>query len=259
MPLPGAPLVATESTLLARARQGDRAAAIRLTSELQQCSQAADFARSFGNYTLDRWMAERVFANNQTPESLAAIRAAVAHNMDYVEQRKTLCTGMQGKSENATIFEAWWMAARLGDDNATACLLSPNRELPANSSAADREAYDREAMQLSERGLANGNWHVVQALSYVYSYSGVEGQTGPVSHIDWPQRLRMDWLQRLSYPDGSADAKERDSSISLLRERMTPEEASAAEQDARAMFERSFRNVAPVPVNQIACVAPGME
>lgn len=253
-PLRGEPLIASAPILTMQSRMGDREAADRLFAESRQCLKFRLLDSFFGKVGYAKWLAnnEAYLASVDQAER-ERITTAIATNLDFIESSRDLCAGIGADFNDGRIYNTALIAARLGNDDATACLLASPYDLPKRTPAEARE-FDREAMALGQASLQRGSWKTVLAMAQIYSYNGIEGQTGPVSHLSEVNFLKMIRLERRGVPDGTADAAQLDRMIAAVEPTVPRNDSAATERWADDMFLRFFRSSGPPPpLTSVAC------
>lgn len=242
LPPPWEPLQISEPALMKLASMGDRPAAERLFAEARRCLKARRLEPFFKGKNYEAWAADA--ENRQYLDAMDKARRdrsirAVKANIELANASDRLCGNTDATLSDGQIYRIAFVAARLGDDDATACILSGAYD-PPKMTPLQAAAFDSEAMELGRRALARGHWNTVLALEAVYSYSGVEGQTGPVSHINPADFLKMLNLQWRGTPRDTPESSALARQIEFVQTRVTPAEKFAAERWADETYARAF-------------------
>jgi hypothetical protein len=246
LPPPWQSLQVSEPALMRLALAGDRPAAERLFVEARQCLKARRLRDFFRGTSYRAWVAaNRSYLAGLDPARRDRTLRGVRANIDLVNASERLCGNTDATLSGGRIYPIAFAAARLGDDDATACILAGVYD-PPKMTPSQAAAFDGEAMELGRRALAHGHWKTVLALEMVYGYSGVEGQTGPVSHIDAAGYLRMLRLQWRGTPPGTAEASALARQIEAVEGRLAPFEQLAAERWADETYARAFAASGPI-------------
>lgn len=245
-PPPWEPLQASEPTLMKLANMGDRPAAERLFRETRQCLNARWFKDFFKGQTYETWLATnqpylQAMDSTKRDRAMKKAEANIALGNSYERH----CGNTDAILADGAFYPIALAAARLGDDDATACILS-GLYAPPKMTPTQAAAFDSEAMALGRRALSHGHWNTVLALRTVYSYSGIEGQAGPVSHINSVDYLRVLNLLWRGTPRGTPESSELAKLIEAVENRVTPAEKFAAERSADETYARAFSGSGPV-------------
>lgn len=245
-PPPWMPLQASEPTLTKLATMGDRSAAERLFVEARRCLKARRLKAFFKGKNYETWAADnRQYLEAKDSASRDRIMAGVKANIALVNTYDRLCGDTDAILADGQFYQIAFAAARLGDDDATACILSGFYD-PPKMTPMQAAAFDDEAMELGRRALTHGHWNTVLALETVYGVSGIEGQTGPVSHLNAADYLRVLNLQWRGTPRGTPESSALAQQIQAVEARVTPAEKFAAERWADETYAQSFSASGPV-------------
>jgi hypothetical protein len=181
------------------------------------------------------------------------VMSQVEANIHLVETSSRLCANADTGLSERQFFGIAFAAARLGNDDATACLLSVPYD-PPKMTPAQSDAFDAEAMALGQRALDHGNWNTVLAMQHVYSAVGAEGQLPPVSHINHADFLKVVSLQLRGTPPTSSQRLPLEREIAAVEATVTPAEKFAAERWADDLYARVFFASGPAPSPEsVAC------
>lgn len=246
LPPPWAPLQASEPTLWKLASAGDRPAAERLFVETLQCLKARRAKDFFKGKTYETWAAGnqaylQAMDSAKRERTMEGVKANIALGNAY----ERLCGNTDAILADGRFYPIALAAARLGDDDATACILSGFYD-PPKMTPSQAAAFDSEAMELGRRALARGHWNTVLALETVYAAMGVEGQTGPVSHVNPADYLRVLNLQWRGTPRGTPESSALAKQIEAVEAEVTPAQKFAAERWADETYAKSFSASGPV-------------
>jgi hypothetical protein len=248
------PLESSGPTLMQLARMGDRSAADRLFAESRQCLKAGRMKSFFKGVDYATWLVN----NQKLLESMDQSRrnlvmSQVEANIHLVETSSRLCANADTGLSEGQIYGIAFAAARLGNGDATACLLSAPYD-PPKMTPAQSDAFDAEAMALGQRALDHGNWNAVLAMQHVYSAVGAEGQLPPVSHINHAYLLKVVSLQLRGTPPTSSQLLPLEREVAAVEATVTPAEKFAAERWADDMYARVFFASGPAPgPESVAC------
>lgn len=245
-PPPWEPLQASEPTLWKLASMGDRAAAERLFGEARQCLMARRLQDFFKGKTFETWVAsEQPYLRSLDSAERARVMQGVKARIALADSHDRLCGNTDAVLANGKIYRIALAAARLGDDDATACILSGAYDAP-KMTPIQAAAFDSEAMELGARALTRGHWNTVLALQTVYGVSGIEGQVGPVSHINAEDFLKVLHLQWRGTPQGTPESSELARRIEIVEAGVTPAQQFAAERWADETYARFFSASGPL-------------
>ena len=234
-------------TLMELARLGDRSAADRLLAESRQCLEVSRLKKFFRGVDYATWLVnnQKLLETMDQPRR-NLVMSQVKANINLVETSSQLCVNADTDLSDGQIYDILFTAARLGNDDATACLLSAPYD-PPKMTPAQSKAFDTEAMALGQRALDHGNWNTVLAMKHVYSAMGVEGQVGPVSHINHADFLKVLSLQLRGTPHTSLNLLPLERQIEAIEATVTPAEKFSAERWADDMYARIFFASGPAP------------
>jgi hypothetical protein len=246
-PPPGQPLQASRSNLMELADLGDRSAADRLLSESGRCLKANRMKEVFKDKNYAMWLDEnKQLLESMDPPTRARTMTSAKANIELPETSRSLCEGAEAGLSDGQIYAIALDAARLGNNDATACILAGFYD-PPKLNPEQLRAFDTEAMELGRRALEQGSWNNVLALLSVYSYSGAEGQTGLISHINRADQLRVLSLLFRGTPTNSAERLPLAEQVRTLERTLTPSESFAAERWADDVYARAFVASGPAP------------
>jgi hypothetical protein len=248
------PLETSEPTLMQLARMGDRSAADRLFAESRQCLKAGRMKSFFKGVDYATWLVnnQKILEAMDEPRRNLTM-SQVEANIGLVETSSRLCANADAGLSDGQMYGIAFAAARLGNDDATACLLSAPYD-PPKMTPAQSNAFDTEAMALGQRALDHGNWNAVLGMQHVYSAVGAEGQLPPVSHINYADLLKLVSLQLRGTPPTSSQRLPLERQIEALEATVTPAEKFAAERWADDMYARVFFASGPAPSPEsVAC------
>jgi hypothetical protein len=246
LPPPWESLQTSEPTLWKLASMGNRPAAERLFVETKQCLKARRLKEDFKGQTYDSWAAaNQTYLQSMDSAKRAQTSEKVRANIALGDAYERLCGNIKDIHAEERFYPIAFAAARLGDDDATACILSGFYS-PPKMTPDEAVAFDREAMDLGRRALANGHWNTVLALEMVYGYSGVEGQAGPVSHLNYVDYLKVLNLHWRGLPRGTPESSQLARQIEAVEGHVTPAEKFAAERWADETYAKSFSDSGPL-------------
>lgn len=248
------PLQVSQSTLMELASSGDRTAADRLFAESMRCLKAIRMKDFFKGMDHAAWLAEnRKLLEAMDPPTRARTMTTVNANIELIETSSQLCENAKAGLSDGQIYGIALAAARLGNDDATACLLGGFYD-PPKMNPEQAQAFHIEAMKLGRRALNNGNWNTVLALQTVYATVGVEGQTGPVSHISHADYLKVLSLLLRGTPRNASELLPLEQQVKALELTLSPADRFAAERWADDMYARVFFASGPAPsMNSTGC------
>lgn len=240
------PLRTSEPILWGLAARGNRPAAERLFVEAKQCLEARRMHDFLKSHTYESWLAHkqplmRTMSAAEREQFMEAANARFELGNSY----DRLCGNADTLLAHGQFYRYALTAARLGDDDATACVLSGLFD-PPTTTPMEAAALDAEAMALGQRALERGHWKTVLALKNVYSLQGFEGQAGPVSHISRADYLKMLYLQSLGTPHGTADSSALAQQIQATEAEVTSAQKFSAERWADETYARYFSRSGPV-------------
>jgi hypothetical protein len=237
------PLQSSAPTLWKLSSHGNRAAAERLFHEAQQCLMARGAKDFFKGQTFETWAAShQSYLQSLGPRERADTVAGVESRIALAGAYERLCGDhADAVLADGSIYFMALNAARLGDDDATACILANAYDAPTMD-PPQAAAFDREAMALGQRALTHGHWNTVLALQTVYGVSGVEGQVGPVSHINSMDFLKVLYLTARGTPQDTPEASEMAKRIDIVTstQGITPSQNFAARRWADETYARFF-------------------
>ncbi|MGH8083192.1 MAG: hypothetical protein ACREP7_21615 [Lysobacter sp.] len=198
LPPPATPLKTSYAELQARANGGDADAASRLLRDLDRCNRLRGSQWKNDGATND--------LTRKTTEGMSAAQLRTYQmQLDAMELRQQalrknqeLCAGVDDKLLD-TLVPNIAQAARLGDPQARSCYLDRGPLYDARTLVRHPEsmqAYRSGASALIDRGLATGDWRIVDLLQQAYEpgsqnlLSGLIG-SDPVQHYRYLKLYRL--------------------------------------------------------------------
>ena len=239
LPPPTAPLATTFTDLQARANAGDADAARRLVRDLDRCSRqrAADWKNAGTTQALlDRGTEGMNAAQLRTYQTLLD---AMDVRQQTAARNRDLCAGVDDRMLD-TLVANIAQAARLGDADARACYLGEGplynvRSLLEHPGVL--QSYRRDANAMIERGLAAGDWRVVDLLQRAYE-PGAQGLLAGMLGPDPAQHYRYLKLYRLGAEPHRAGQLDRQ--IAAVAASLPPERIYEADRWAQTAFKENF-------------------
>lgn len=209
LPPPGAPLGRAFAALQARADAGDLAAATRLYRDLGACRRLARMQREIRVYSDEVLAARADGASAQQRQALRAGLEAAEANERALEALRAQCEGVDA-AMLGSFAPNLQKAALLGEPYARACYLARGPGIDAAGLLDHPErlsAYRGHARTLVERGLADGDWRVLDQLRGALE-PGADNMLAAALGADAAQRYRYLKLFRLGAPPqpGATDA-----------------------------------------------------
>ncbi|WP_394538406.1 hypothetical protein PRJ39_22140 [Lysobacter enzymogenes] len=239
LPPPGAPLRRGFAALQARADAGDAGAATRLYRDLSQCRRFVRLERDVQRYS-DEVMAAAGgdgAAARSRQGSRAALEAAEA-NERVLDGLRAQCEGVDAAMLGALVPNLQ-TAALLGEPYARACYLARGPGLDAAGLLDHPErlsAYRGNARTLIERGIADGDWRVLEQLRGAYE-PGADSLLAAAVGGDAAQRYRYLKLFRLGAP---AQPGATDEDLATAAAELSPTQLADAEGWAARTFNQNF-------------------
>lgn len=237
LPPPGAPLKRGFAALQARADAGDAGAATRLYRDLSQCRRFVRLERDVRRYS-DEVMAGGDGADARSRQgSRAALEAAEA-NERVLDALRAQCQGVDAAMLGALVPNLH-KAALLGEPYARACYLARGPGLDAAGLLDHPErlsAYRGTARTLIERGIADGDWRVLDQLRGAYE-PGADSLLAAAVGDDAAQRYRYLKLFRLGAPSQPGAS---DEDLATAAARLGPTQLAEAEAWATRTFNQNF-------------------
>ncbi|SDX76438.1 hypothetical protein SAMN05421681_107282 [Lysobacter enzymogenes] len=237
-PPAGTPLRRAFPTLQARADAGDLAAATRLYRDLNQCRGFARRERDVRRYS-DELLAAR--ANATDPRQRETLRAgleAAEANERTLDALRAQCQGVDD-AMLGSLAANLQKAALLGEPYARACYLArgPGFDAAALLDHPERiSAYRGTARALVERGIADGDWRVLEQLRGALE-PGADTLLAAAVGRDAAQRYRYLKLFRLGAPPQPGVT---DEDLAMAAAKLSPTQLADAEAWATRTFNQNF-------------------
>lgn len=235
-PPAGTPLRRAFPTLQARADAGDLAAATRLYRDLDQCRGFARRERDVRRYS-DELLAARANDPRQRDTLRAGLEAAEA-NERALDALRAQCQGVDD-AMLGSLAANLQKAALLGEPYARACYLArgPGFDAAALLDHPERiGAYRGTARALVERGIADGDWRVLDQLRGALE-PGADSLLAAAVGKDAAQRYRYLKLFRLGAPP---QAGVTDEDLAMAAAQLSPTQLADAEAWATRTFNQNF-------------------
>lgn len=238
LPPANAPLARAFAALQARADAGDRAAATRLYRDLSLCRRLARLEGDTRRYS-DEVLGKR--GERLSGQGLQHYRAeleAAEANERVLEDMRALCAGADGAMLGA-LAPNLLKAATLGEPYARACYLArgPGIDPAGLLDHPERlSAYRGNARTLIERGIADGDWRVLDQVRAAYE-PGADTLLAAVVGADPQQRYRYLKLFRLGAP---AQAGAADADLAAAAAKLSPSQLAEADAWAARTYNQNF-------------------
>lgn len=242
----GMSLATSYQSLARRARAGDTEAAVRLFDDLSECLHVSRLDTAFKagiknkNSFLNNPGGSRLSANEQTRDL-----DVIQQERDEIQRADVLCGNLPDDFNDGRIYQVALQAARVGDADATACLLMAPFDTTRPTPEQGREYVD-EVTQLAEDGLRRGNWNVASAMRFIYSpwsIDGIGSRAGYQVFLKTPdpvKELQYSELIRLGTPDDTPEAAHLDRGLSMMRSTLSSAQQGIAERWAERTYTRHF-------------------
>lgn len=238
MPPAQMPLARAFAPLRARADSGDVVAATRLYRDLHACRRFAALQREVQRYS-DELLSQRGDgADAQRPQAVRAGLEAADANERALEALRARCAGADAGMLDA-LAPSLQQAALLGEPYARACYLARGPGIDAAGLLDHPErlsAYRGNARTLIERGIADGDWRVLDQLRGAYE-PGADGLLAAAVGKDAGQRYRYLKLFRLGAPP---QAGATDEDLTMAAARLSPTQLADADAWAARTFNQNF-------------------
>ncbi|MDQ0008203.1 hypothetical protein J2T07_000362 [Luteibacter jiangsuensis] len=243
-----APLASVFDEYSAAAGQGNLSAASELFEKSRDCLLVHRIdSTTTWLQSLSTAQRDSILEGTRLDKSRASKRRA--------EASRAMCRGSESKVTTSTIYDIALTAARLGDVSASACFMASL--WPVSNSDVDRTKaaqYKSSAEYLATHMIEKGDWNFVQAMIIASAPGLRAGYAAYIQSDDAAAQLRYSKLLRLGVEPNSEDAKNLDRSISILSDRLQPEEIGKADEWAHGMFARYYISQ-PRPTVLSACDA----
>lgn len=239
LPPANAPLKPNFAALQARADAGDLAAATRLYRDLDLCRGFARREGEVRRYSDELLAARGAAADPRQRESLRAGLEAAESNERALDALRTQCAGLD-PSQLGALGSNLQTAALLGEPYARACYLARGPGFDAAGLLDHPErlsAYRGNARALIERGIADGDWRVLDQLRGAYE-PGADGLLAAAVGKDPLQRYRYLKLFRLGAPPRPGVS---DEDLAMAAARLSPSQLADADAWAARTFNQNFR------------------
>lgn len=238
LPPPGAALKRAYAGLQARSDAGDLAAATRLYRDLSQCRRYARLESEVRRYS-DELLAARDDAGSaEQRQNLRAGLEAAESNERSLEALRAQCEGVDAAMLGA-LTPNLQKAALLGEPYARACYLARGPGVDAAGLLDHPErlsAYRGNARALIERGIADGDWRVLDQLRGAYE-PGADSLLAAAVGKDPLQRYRYLKLFRLGAPSQPGVT---DEDLAMAAAKLNPTQLADAEAWASRTFNQNF-------------------
>ncbi|WP_109124316.1 hypothetical protein [Dyella sp. C11] len=257
LPPAGAPLEATYELLRQRAGDGDPVAAQRVFDGARECMIAARLDAFYQHALQDKhW----ILNQPESPDASAwdkqyreSTIQAIQQGMERVQRDIPNCGSFFHENlDDGRMLAMALAAARTGDDQATACLMTVNYK-GRSPSPEENAAFAQEVMRLANDGMQRGSWQIVEAMREVVGSRSVEGgQLTPLSYPDQAKSWAYARLYRLGLPDDSPAAIHMDKVLSEVST-TSPAEQAKAQEWAQGIYQRYFIHSGPAQPDAIPC------
>ena len=241
LPDAATPLKDSFTSLQARANAGDLNAAARLTRDLDRCRRlrGSQWKNSGATETLTRRSTDGMSAPQLRTYQLQL--EAMELRQQAVQRNQALCAGVDEAMLDSLVPNIA-QAARLGDEQARACYLGRGPLYDARSLIKHPEAlrnYRGAATALINRGLAGGDWRVVDLLQQAYE-PGSQSLLAGVLGSDPVQHYRYLKLYRLGAESHRVAAL--DQQLAAVAASLGAAELAQADQWAQTTLRENFRD-----------------
>ena len=243
--------------LWGQATMGDKAAASRLFSEEATCLTVGSLRRRLQEDTYSTWLSvHQAWLMSRSAEEQVAIKQRTEARYQALAANTALCAHLDPSFDDGRVYDAALLAAKGGDDVATACLIEAPWALRpmSNDEAA---AFDETRLALAEQVMRRGSWTAVSALRDLYSSTGRSNQIPGHVHTSRYDELRMRYLEQLGRQQSGVVDVAADHAVELGEIDVMPADAARANAWARQMFADSFsRSGSPLSTSEDACTDP---
>jgi len=237
-PPPDLPLRRAFPALQARADAGDLAAATRLYRELEQCRGFARRERDVRRYSDELLAARGNAADPRQRDTLRAGLEAAEANERALDALRAQCQGVD-ETMLGSLGANLHKAALLGEPYARACYLArgPGFDAAALLDHPERMgAYRGTARALVERGIADGDWRVLDQVRGALE-PGADSLLAAAVGKDPAQRYRYLKLFRLGAPPQPGVT---DEDLAMAAAKLSPTQLADAEAWATRTFNQNF-------------------
>ncbi|QWP77043.1 hypothetical protein J5226_01150 [Lysobacter sp. K5869] len=238
LPPANAPLKANFAALQARADAGDLAAATRLYRDLDRCRGFARREREVRRYSDELIAARADTTDARQRDSLRAGLEAAEGNERSLDALRAQCAGLDD-SQLGALAPNLQKAALLGEPYARACYLARGPGVDAAGLLDHPErlsAYRGNARAMIERGIADGDWRVLDQLRGAYE-PGADSLLAAAVGKDPSQRYRYLKLFRLGAPPRPGVG---DEDLAMAAAPLSPSQLADADAWATRTFNQNF-------------------
>lgn len=243
--------------LWGQAAMGDKTAASRLFSEEATCLTVGSLRRRLPEDTYQTWLSvHQAWLMSRSAEDQIAIKQRAEAKYETLAANAALCANLDPSFDDGRVYDSALLAAKGGDDMATACLIeAPWAFRPMSNDEAS--AFDETRLALAEQAMRHGSWTAVSALRDLYSSTGRSNQIPGHVHMSRYDELRMRYLEQLGRQQSGVVDAAADHAVEVGEIDVMPTDVARASAWARQMFTDSFsRGGPPLSTSEDACTGP---